>query len=126
VAVVRDRPAKWPFAWLLSGLFMASAIYGTSWEFKREDAANRRQSILLVDAIERYRADTGRYPVRLADLQPKYLPRVPKCQYGLWRLNFAYWFDLTGKPQFKFVQNMGLVGQFYDFDDKRWFGDAVM
>lgn len=42
----------------------------------------------LIDALERYRVDFGRYPGKLKWLTPKYIPEIPEPNWGVKRWDY--------------------------------------
>jgi hypothetical protein len=124
-AFVRNRGPWCPLGILVSASAIVAALFFCPFVFSRQDAANQQNGERLVNAVERYFTDHGSYPAHLADLTPKYLPTVPHWRWGIWSIEYVYWTDPDGDRCLKYVENMGLVGKFYYFNDKQWRGDAV-
>jgi hypothetical protein len=61
------------FAWAILGFLGLQLLLSRTWEFRVQ--AGRGQPI--VQAIERFKKQTGSYPSALADLVPKYLENAP-------------------------------------------------
>lgn len=79
----------------------------------------------LVRAIEAYRRDTGRYPARLAELAPKYLPEVASDPSDLHH-KFSGWEYSTltnsaGTVWYDLYYFMGKGG--VEYDPPNWIGD---
>ncbi len=70
----------------------------------------------IIIACKDYRAATGKYPSRLDDLVPRFLPSVPNAKYTLIANKFGYDAD---RPSLYFAAMFhGVV--FYDFQTDNW------
>jgi hypothetical protein len=79
----------------------------------------RGRAEVVIDACERYRATTGRYPDHLAELVPAYLPSVPPAK------PFAvfgdFWYLAHEDRHTLFYVELPPFGRpTYAFEEKRW------
>jgi len=51
----------------------------------------RRESAeLIIEKLEQYFEEHGQYPIKLSELEPKYLSSVPTSNWGLSKIEFEY------------------------------------
>lgn len=71
----------------------AILLAGALWVLRASEGARARalaNEARIIPAVDRYRADTGRYPERLDELVPRYLPSThPAGRTGAYRI--TYW-----------------------------------
>lgn len=72
----------------------------------------------VVEAVERYRRDEGRYPLALAELSPKYLAETPLTCMGIRGRPFRYRSEDGATYTLSFDRSIGLL-QVY-VGDGRW------
>lgn len=74
----------------------------------------------IVDAIESFRIETGRYPETLAALAPKHLAKIPNLNYLLLQPRVTYRVT-DGKPYLDIGSAAGGFSHYeYDFASKIW------
>lgn len=88
-SVPRRRLVRWLLV-LVVGLFMLAAAV-LAWERTSPLLGDRMIYLIadgdrIINAVLRYRADTGSIPARLEDLVPNYLKVMPRSHYGEWVL----------------------------------------
>jgi hypothetical protein len=72
----------------------------------------------VIKACGEYRVVNGRYPSKLDDLVPKYLPSIPPAKYCLTGGTFLY-VNSDGHAMLWWTR-YGFYRRIYDFDEKRW------
>jgi hypothetical protein len=100
---------------LLSGL----AVFGTNyWQNCMAD----HKAIEVGDACIAYRAKYNRYPERLADLVPEFMPSVPPAKYTLGGNDrFMYFRPLLGAEPMLFYEAVPPFGRrFYHMERHTW------
>ncbi len=86
-------------------------------------AAARRHARQVIAACERYRVERGRYPDRLQDLVPGYLPSVPPVTYAFLGEPFQYRAGGSGPeadPILWYADVPGNSRQIYHFRTGHW------
>lgn len=71
----------------------------------------------VIKACDEFRVANGRYPSKLDDLVPKYLPSVPPAKYCMGG-NFCY-VNSEGHPMLWWTR-YGFYRRLYYFDKRRW------
>lgn len=101
----RSFVAERPWKWSASGI-----------------AETRRRGNVVCQAIDSYRAKTGRYPTRLEDLQPDFLREVPQPTVGDKEWDYIlidqgtdYWLRVSAS---EFGQQLGKTSRGWEYMDK--------
>jgi hypothetical protein len=85
-------------------------------QWKISDANAER----VIKACEEFRVVNGRYPTKLDELVPKYLPSVPPAKYCCMFGNFWYC-NMDGHDHcLLWWSRYGFYRRLYHFDEKRW------
>ena len=74
----------------------------------------------LVDAIDSFKGDTGKYPGNLDELMPKYLVELPSVKPVLTPPQFRYAIRPDGPPHLSFEATGQFAHFLYDFETKKW------
>lgn len=76
---------------------------------------------VVISAVETYKAKRGRYPERLEELVPTFLPAVPRAKpYGMLS-DFRYWSaPPEGNHTLMYVVYPPYARQLYHFEEHRW------
>ncbi|MGA2617078.1 MAG: hypothetical protein ABSF26_05655 [Thermoguttaceae bacterium] len=82
-------------------------------QWKLSDANAER----VIKACDEFNNANGRYPRKLDELVPKYLPSVPPAKYCL--LEKFWYFNSDGHCSLMWSR-YGFYRRFYNFDEKRW------
>jgi hypothetical protein len=121
-AVDRIRLAAQRIGWRKGAIFTAGmlvALLGVSWlakGFVLKDE-NRPAGEEIVAALQAYKAANRRYPERFAQLQPKYLGRIPQPVPGT---NFVYGTTYDGTSAWFGYQTLRDVFIEYDCQARKW------
>ena len=94
-------------------LTFAIAFGNGNLQWKISDANAER----VIKACDEFRVANGRYPNKLDDLVPKYLPSVPPAKYCMMG-SFLY-VNSDGHAMLWWTR-YGFYRRIYDFDEKRW------
>jgi hypothetical protein len=124
VAVVRlltaqstKRPAQWSAIALVAGVvapaLAIAALLGNA-------AYARSRARTVVAAVESFHEHEGRWPARLSETVPKYMPSIPRARLALTMGEFDYMVVPDGGPHLTWVVMPPFGRQFYVFDEKRW------
>lgn len=89
VAVV-GRHIRSGFALTVIYPIMMASVVATIWANNR---IARGRADEIVAALKLYRSENGDYPVRLAELVPRYMPVVPRAKYTFSFNEFDYHYD---------------------------------
>lgn len=113
------RAVKWKD--LRRHLLRVSAVYvllfvGTAVAIAWNSSLARKRAEPVIAAVERFRADHGRYPGTLNELVPAYLSSIPRG--GFTWISRQYWYDAR-RPQVYFAAMFHGVF-FYDFPTHQW------
>jgi len=73
----------------------------------------------IIAACEQFRAATGKYPDKLAELVPKYFSTIPPAKYSLTSSDFRYW-NSGGKYELLWTKNPPYGRMIYDFESRKW------
>lgn len=117
LAVYRERPlfsvrlGKASVVLVSGAAAIASIFYGNQ---LTEERANT-----IVAAVEQYNAKNGRYPERLSDLAPEFLPAVPAPRFAMMKGNFRY-MTLKSGHSLMYVEIPPFGRRMYTFEEKRW------
>ena len=89
-------------------------------------AETKRRGDVICHAIDAYRAETGKYPAELTDLQPQYLQQIPQPTVGYKKWDYMlidngtdYWLhvvasefgpslDKTSREHWKYADDAGV------------------
>jgi hypothetical protein len=74
--------------WLFFALLVGGAIWFGARPFLVPTAPvdeTKRRGDVLIQALNKYHADNGRFPSALAELSPRYLKEIPEPDWGLRR-----------------------------------------
>lgn len=74
----------------------------------------------VVSAIEGFHAKEGRYPARLAELVPGYLPSIPRAHPRVVFDEYHYYPGSDGKTSLTWVVYPPFYRATYDFADRTW------
>jgi len=98
------------------GIFVFAAVAVFSFNaFNKKIAQSRAEQ--LVTAIKAYRQAENKYPDKLKDLVPEYIPKVPLAKYSMMYNEFHY----SGKYHFLFyVSFPPFTRPSYFFDRNEW------
>ena len=88
-----------------------------AWDMRQ--ARGRGETVAV--AIERYKADTGRYPARLEELTPKYLPEIPPARRLYIGSKFIFSADRAAGPTLLWIQLPPFGRRAYDFKRRVWY-----
>lgn len=101
-----------------AALFVATAalIMGA---FVLQSKIAYRNAERIIAAAEAYRLEQWRYPGKLDDLVPMYLPDIPACAYRLLPCGYGYW-ERGGKHHLGWVENPPYGRPGYEFETKTW------
>ena len=99
-----------------TGLVVLAVVYKLLMIFVFTDE-NRPAGEEIVAAVEAYKVSNKRYPEKLAQLQPKYLGKVPKPAPGT---NFVYAASQDGAAAWFGYQTLRDVFCEYDSRTRRW------
>jgi hypothetical protein len=124
VAVVRSltaqrtkRPAQWSVAAVIAGVvaptLAIAALFGNA-------AYARSRAPTVIAAVEAFHAHEGRWPSKLNETVPTYMPSVPNARLALSMSDFEYFLSPDGGPQLMFVVIPPFGRQYYVFEQKRW------
>ena len=90
-------------------------------------AETRRRGDVISEAIEAYRAKTGKYPAELRELQPKFLREIPRptvgykqWQYELIDQGTNYWLQVVAS---EFGQQLDRTSHGWQYMDERGLRD---
>jgi hypothetical protein len=82
-------------------------------------AARRAQTV--VQALQTYHAQHGRYPERLKDLVPETLPELPRARLALSANSYYFRTDKEGRlPRFGYTVVAPFGRMMYDFETLLW------
>jgi len=102
--------AEQPWKWSASGI-----------------AETRRRGDIISEAIEAYRAKTGKYPAELRELQPEFLHEIPQptvgykqWQYGLIDQGTNYWLQVVAS---EFGQQLDRTSRGWQYMDEHGLRD---
>jgi type II secretory pathway pseudopilin PulG len=116
-----------PFArWVVTALLASAASVPLALVIgSQQDRLTQKRSARLITALDSYRQQHGRFPDSLAQLGPRYLPRVPTTALGLWRprpFQYAPWPDsLAGAAAYSLGYRSSTQFEVrYSSPDRRW------
>ena len=120
--VERVRLAAGRIGWRKGAIFGAAivvAVFAAYWALTRVAFRdeNRPAGDEIVAALEAYKAANKRYPEKLAQLQPKFLGKVPKPAPGT---NFVYGISYDGTSAWFGYQTMGEAFMEFDSQARKW------
>jgi hypothetical protein len=115
VAELRTAWRKWAIV-AGAGLVVLVVLYKLVMIFVLTDE-NRPASEEIVAAVEAYKVSNKRYPEKLAQLQPKYLGKIPKPAPGT---NFVYASSPDGAAAWFGYQTLRDVFCEYDSRTRTW------
>jgi len=116
-ALVTELRANWR-KWAIVagvGLVVLVVVYKLAVFFVTDE--NRPAGEEIVAAVEAYKAGNKRYPENLAQLQPKYLGKIPRPAPGT---NFVYATSPDGAAAWFGYQTRGDVFCEYDSGTRKW------
>ena len=102
-------------------MYAVLCVVALSLTIASEKLARHRANRIIL-AVERYRAEQGRYPDRLDDLVPRYLAAIPLANYSLLG-DFYYHQDTRHGDASVWLRYLTLPpfdGPMYRFDRGRW------
>src|SRR5437870_1688139 len=100
-------------------ILMSYCAFVISPRVERADKANRQSADAIVAALEQYRAQNGRYPEKLFELQPRFLARVPvTVRSGHDYRDFTY---QTGDSSRHFELSYAVTPNFDDASDDMFY-----
>jgi len=73
----------------------------------------------IIKACEQFSAANGRYPSKLDELVPGYLPAVPRAKYCLMDCDFWY-LEYKDRHTLMWVAIPFFSRPYYDFEERRW------
>jgi len=73
----------------LCGVLLARNIIGNRLTHSSRVEQTKKAGAELIDSLESYKKDMGRYPEALSDLIPKHLGRIPEPTYGTGKWVYA-------------------------------------
>ena len=114
VTELRTNWRKWAIVAGI-GLIVLVVVYKLAVFFVTDE--NRPAGEEIVAAVEAYKAGNKRYPENLAQLQPKYLGKIPKPAPGT---NFVYAISPDGAAAWFGYQTRGDVFCEYDSGTRKW------
>ena len=79
----------------------------------------RERAESLVVAVEQFHAKHGRYPERLGEIVPEFIPEIPKAKYVLIADRFRY-FKSDSRHSLMYVEIPPFGRRIYTFEDRRW------
>jgi hypothetical protein len=94
-------------------LTLAIAMANAEVQWKLSDANAER----VIKACDEFHNASGRYPQKLEELVPDYLPSVPRAKYCL---AGKFWYFNTGDNCTLMWSRYGFYRRIYDFDSKTW------
>jgi hypothetical protein len=95
------------------------AVFGT---IRANNVLARHRAERIVVALDAYKGDHGRYPKRLDELVPAYLPSIPRAKYTLMPgFNRFYYMSQDGEDGFIEYTAFPPFGRpFYRLKSKKW------
>jgi hypothetical protein len=99
-------------------IFVVAAVAVLGTNALQNWAAHRRAEV-VIDACERYRAVNGRYPEKLGDLVPGFLPSEPRAKYVLAFGSFDYHAS-PASHTLGYVAFPPFGRPFYVLEERRW------
>ncbi|PIS47025.1 MAG: hypothetical protein COT17_05580 [Elusimicrobia bacterium CG08_land_8_20_14_0_20_51_18] len=103
-----------PFRPVRSVLFMAAAAVVILSNHLNDKMA-RARAMEIAGACEKFRAAEGRYPGRLEELVPDFLPEIPLAKYTLLNNKFRY---SGGNIEYLAMPPSGR--RYYSLEEKKW------
>ena len=101
-----------------AGVYGLMAIMVLSANFlNNKIAKNRANDLILV--VEQYHKSMGKYPEKLTDLVPRYIPRIPSAKYTL-GFNEFWYISLNDSVSLFYVDLPPFGRPTYSFNRKAW------
>jgi hypothetical protein len=122
--VIRQYPGVSKWAAVVVA-FNFSILFATLLVHAHQRQWSELEAHRIIDAVERYRTETGTMPESLGVLVPKFIPYIPRTWMGFSRQPFNYgrFFEKDGY-RLGFPGGAGLSYRVYSFDQKCWFTNA--
>jgi len=79
----------------------------------------RERAESLVVAVEQFHAKHGRYPERLGEIVPEFIPEIPKAKYVLIADRFRY-LKSDSRHSLMYVEIPPFGRRIYTFEDRKW------
>jgi len=100
------------------GIYAAAclAVLGANY---LNNAMARRRAVMLGEACQQFHAKYDRYPERLDELAPEFVPSIPAAKYALMDANFFY-FVSPEDPRVWFVEMPPFGRRFYHVKTGNW------
>jgi hypothetical protein len=119
VGALRDVALRigWKRAAAIAGAALALLVVAKLFMVFVLKDENRAAGEEIVAAVEAYKAANQRYPETLAQLQPKYLGKLPQPASGT---NFVYASSPDGKAAWFGYQTMSDAFSEYDSQSRKW------
>jgi O-antigen ligase len=78
-----------------------------------------RRAEVVVAAVRQYQQKNGRYPQRLEEVTPEFLPAIPRARYSFMWNNFMY-FNAGSSPRLVYVAFPPFLRRVYNFESGSW------
>jgi hypothetical protein len=98
-------------------MIAVALVFGFNW-LSNVQARMRAESV--ASAVHAFQTKYGRYPQRLDDLVPEFLPTVPRAKYTLSFGEFRYFVSTNGIPRLQFTDFPPFGRPTYSFESNSW------
>jgi hypothetical protein len=78
-----------------------------------------RRAEVVVAAVRQYQQKNGRYPQRLEEVTPEFLPAIPRARYSFMWNNFMY-FNAGSSQRLVYVAFPPFLRRVYNFESGSW------
>jgi hypothetical protein len=100
------------------GIYAVMCLAVLSW-VSLNNAMARRRAMMLGDACRQFHTKYNRYPDRLEELEPEFIPSIPVAKYAFMNANFFY-LKSTEDPEVGFVELPPFGRRLYHVKSGNW------
>ncbi|MEN6616718.1 MAG: hypothetical protein ABFD12_09190 [Syntrophorhabdus sp.] len=78
---------------------------------------------IIIVSLEKYKEKTGTFPVKLSDLVPGYLAKIPDARYSFMSRKYYYYIARDGSQanyHLMFIQESPFARRVYNSSEKKW------
>jgi len=116
ILIFKKQPSRIPLIKSFIYGFMAVSVLGAN-TLNNKLAQNRAEALIV--AIEQYHQDNAKYPDKLENLVPQYIPKVPIAKYVL-SFNKFWYSNHNEYPDLYYVDLPPFGRPTYNFNHKKW------